>query len=92
MAKRKTPKMTNLRPEKITDEQLNKMQSLVKNINASQNELGVMETRKHNLLHQVFELQGYLTDIQQEFQEQYGTTDVNIADGTISYDNGKANS
>tara|TARA_Y100000385_G_C13012583_1_gene602388 strand:+ start:383 stop:661 length:279 start_codon:yes stop_codon:yes gene_type:complete len=92
MAKRKTPKMTNLRPDKITDGQLQKMQSLVKNINSSQNELGIMETRKHNLLHQIFELQGYLNEMQQEFQKEYGTTNVNIADGTISYDDGKADS
>ena len=85
MAKRKTPKMTNLRPEKITDEQLTKMQSLVKAINSTQNEIGTIETRKHNLLHQIFELQDLLAKLQEQFQEQYGTTDISIADGSINY-------
>lgn len=85
MAKRKTPKMTNLRPEKITDEQLKKMQSLVKAINSTQNEIGTIETRKHNLLHQIFELQDLLAKLQEQFQEQYGTTDISIADGSINY-------
>ena len=85
MAKRKTPKMTNLRPEKITDEQLTKMQSLVKAMNSTQNEIGTIETRKHNLLHQIFELQDLLAKLQEQFQEQYGTTDISIADGSINY-------
>ncbi len=93
MAKRKTPKVANLRPEKISDEQLQKMQSLVKAISSTQNEVGVLETRKHNLLHQVFELQDLLTKLQEELQKDYGTTDISIADGSINYkENGQADS
>ena len=33
MAKRKTPKIKNLRPEKISDSQLKKVQSIVNAIN-----------------------------------------------------------
>jgi hypothetical protein len=93
MAKRKTPKVANLRPEKISDEQLQKMQSLVKAISSTQNEVGVLETRKHNLLHQVFELQDLLAKLQEELQKDYGTTDISIADGSINYkENGQADS
>ena len=93
MAKRKTPKVANLRPETISDEQLQKMQSLVKAISSTQNEVGVLETRKHNLLHQVFELQDLLTKLQEELQKDYGTTDISIADGSINYkENGQADS
>ena len=85
MAKRKTPKVSNLRPEKITDEQLQKMQAIVKTISSSQNEIGHIETRKHNLLHNIFELQDVLNTLQVQFQEQYGTTDISIVDGAINY-------
>ena len=83
MAKRKTPKIKNLGPDKITDDQLTKLQSLVRAINETQAEVGVIETRKHNLLHQVFEMQAHLSDLQKEFKEQYGDSDININDGTI---------
>jgi len=93
MAKRKTPKVANLRKDKISDEQLQKMQSLVKAISTTQNDIGVTETRKHNLLHQVFELQDLLAKLQEEFQTEYGTTDISIADGSINYkEDGQANS
>ena len=93
MAKRKTPKVANLRPETISDEQLQRMQSLVKAISTTQNDIGVTETRKHNLLHQVFELQDLLAKLQEEFQIEYGTTDISIADGSINYkEDGQANS
>ena len=69
------------------------MQSLVKAISSTQNEVGVLETRKHNLLHQVFELQDLLAKLQEELQKDYGTTDISIADGSINYkENGQADS
>tara|TARA_R100001463_G_scaffold103121_1_gene157424 strand:+ start:635 stop:913 length:279 start_codon:yes stop_codon:yes gene_type:complete len=82
---KKKDKVVDLKPEKITDEQLKKVQDLVSTINRGQLELGVMETRKHMLLHNVAGIQEQLTVMQNEFQEQYGTFDINIQDGTINY-------
>mgnify|MGYP001472638678 CR=1 FL=1 len=79
---KKKDKVVDLKPEKITDEQLKKVQDLVNTINRGQLELGVMETRKHMLLHNVAGIQEQLTVMQNEFQEQYGTFDINIQDGT----------
>ena len=70
---------------KAVKEQLKKVQETVNNINRGQLELGVMETRKHMLLHNVAAIQEQLTVMQDEFQEQYGTFDINIQDGTINY-------
>ena len=96
MAKRKTPKadkIVDLKPkaEKITDEQLKKVQEVVNNINRSQMELGQLETRKHELLHIVAGVKEGLTVLQTELKKEYGTIDVNIQDGTINYppDNGE---
>ena len=85
MAKRKTPKVADLRPESITNEQLIKLQGIVKAINTTQAEIGMLESRKHNLLHQVFEFQQVLSGFQKEIKEQYGTDEINITDGKISY-------
>jgi len=85
MGKKKEEKVVDLKPQKITDEQLKKVQDTVNNINRGQLELGVMETRKHMLLHNIAAIQEQLTVMQDEFQEQYGTFDINIQDGTINY-------
>ena len=97
MAKRKTPKTENVidltpKAEKITDEQLKKLQEVISNLNRSQMEIGQMETRKHELLHNVAVLRDGLTLLQSEFEKEYGTVDINIQNGIINYppDNGEA--
>ena len=89
MAKRKTPKgekIVDLKPkaDKITDEQLQKVQSIVNAINRAQLELGMIETKKHSLLHQVANIQDQLTVMQTELEKEYGSGDINIQDGTIN--------
>jgi vacuolar-type H+-ATPase subunit D/Vma8 len=85
MAKRKTPKVKDLRPEKITKEQLSKMQNVVRAVNEGQQQLGILESQKHALLHEVMQLQGMINEIQKELQEEYGKVDININDGVIRY-------
>ena len=96
MAKRKTPKtekVIDLTPkaEKITDEQLKKVQDTVNIINRSQLEIGSIELQKHELMHRVAGARDELTILQDEFQKEYGTFDIDIQTGTINYpkDNGK---
>ena len=84
MAKRKTKKVE--KATKITNEELNKVQSIINNINRAQLEIGSFETKKHNMLHHVSVLQDELTKLQVQFKKNYGTDDVNIQDGTINYD------
>ena len=96
MAKVKTPKkekIVDLKPkaEKITDEQLKKVQSIVNTLNRAQLELGMMETKKHSLLHTIVTIQDQLTLMQSEFEKEYGTNDINIQTGEINYENGKTN-
>ena len=95
MAKRKTPKAEKVdltpKAEKITDEQLTRVQTTVNNLNRAQIELGQLEVRKHELLHSVAGIKDGLTELQSEFKKEYGTVDVNIKDGSINYpqDNGE---
>jgi len=83
MAKRKTKKVE--KPSKITNEELNKVQSVVNNINRAQLEIGSMESKKHNLLHHISTQQEQLGEMQVEFEKTYGTADINIQDGTINH-------
>ena len=94
MAKTKE-KIVDLKPkaEKITDEQLKKVQSTVNQINRTQLEIGSMEVKKHELMHGIAGLRDELTLLQNEFEKDYGTFDINIEDGTINYpkENGEVN-
>ena len=91
----KKQKVVDLKPkaEEITDEQLKKVQTIIDNINRLQLQIGIAETRKHNLLHNIAGVQDELTLMQAEFEKEYGTWDINIQDGVINYpkENGKAN-
>ena len=88
----KIKELKGIKPEKITDEQLKKVQDTVNNLNRSQLEIGTMELRKHDLLHGIAGMRDELTLLQTEFDKEYGTFDINIQDGTINYpDNGETN-
>ena len=83
----------DIRPETITDEQLKKVQSTVNQINRTQLEIGSMEVKKHELMHGIAGLRDELTLLQNEFEKDYGTFDINIEDVTINYpkENGEVN-
>ena len=88
----KKEKIIDLKQEKISDKHLRKMQELVNNLNRSQIEIGGIEIRKHELVHNMSTLREDLTALQLEFEKEYGTFDINIQDGTINYpkENGEA--
>ena len=90
----KIKELKGIKPEKITDEQLKKVQDTVNNLNRSQLEIGSMEIKKHEMMHRIAGLRDGLTVLQNEFEKEYGTFDVNIQDGTINYpvENGQADS
>ena len=73
--------------KKITNDELNKVQSIINNINRAQLEIGSFESKKHNMLHHVNTLQEELGKLQVQFKTNYGTDDINIQDGTINYEN-----
>jgi hypothetical protein len=81
------------KPEKVTDAQLKKIQSMVDRINQTQMNIGQLESRKHQALHFLAGVNDELTLVQQELEKDYGTNDINIQDGVINYpaENGEAN-
>ena len=88
MAKNTTKKIKELKkekPSKITNEELNQVQSVINDINRAQLEVGSFESKKHSLLHHKAQLQEKLGEIQVDFEKTYGTADINIQDGTINH-------
>ena len=90
----KIKELKGVKPEKITDEQLKKVQDTVNNINRAQLEIGSMELKKHEMMHNIAGLRDELTLLQTEFEKDYGTFDINIQDGVINYpkENGQTDS
>ena len=88
----KIKELKGIKPEKITDEQLTKVQDTVNGINRAQLEIGSMELKKHEMMHSIAGLRDELTLLQGEFEKDYGTFDINIQDGKINYpENGEVN-
>tara|TARA_Y100000015_G_C2389194_1_gene89156 strand:+ start:337 stop:615 length:279 start_codon:yes stop_codon:yes gene_type:complete len=92
MAKRKTPKVKNLGPKTITSEQLLKLQSSVKAIDKAYKEIGLVEAQKQEMLHFIAEMNSVVKGLENDFVEQYGTSNVSIVDGVIREENVKVNS
>ena len=93
MAKRKTPKVKDLRPSSINNEQLDGVQGLIKQMNQMQLEIGRIETRKHMINHEYTKIQDLMRQNQEALKEEYGEVNINIEDGTITYpEDVKANS
>jgi len=92
MAKRKTPKtekVIDLKPraEKISEEQLERLQNAIKQTNMLQQDIGAIELRKHEALHAVLNWQSVLRELQAEFKNDYGSDDINVMNGEIKYNN-----
>ena len=81
----KIKELKGIKPEKITDEQLAKVQETVNNINRAQLEVGSLEIKKHEMMHGIAGLREGLSSLQAEFEKDYGTFDIDIQDGTINY-------
>ena len=74
------------KPEKIKNEQLNKIQNLISTANRAQAELGGMEVQKHRILHSVATIQDQITLFRDELKKEYGTDNIDIKTGKINYE------
>ena len=97
MAKRKTKKekvvdLTPEQPEKISENQLARLQATIKTIDQLTTDVGRMEVQKYGLMKAMENIQTRIEAIRKEFKEEYGTDNINIQDGIILYpDNGETN-
>ena len=81
----KIKELKGIKAEKVTEEQLTKIQNVVDRINQTQMNIGALEARKHQALHFIASYNDDLKAVQDELEKQYGTYDINIKDGIINY-------
>tara|TARA_R100000231_G_scaffold26316_1_gene23876 strand:- start:137 stop:409 length:273 start_codon:yes stop_codon:yes gene_type:complete len=83
----KKEKVVELKPkaEKISEEHLKDLQTIVNIVNNLQYKIGQIEGQKHNLLHELGLSQKKIVDLQNTFEKEYGTFDINVADGKINW-------
>jgi hypothetical protein len=85
MAKRKTPKVKDLRPNKINDEQLKEVQNVINASNQIKLEVGNISARKHMLLHELDNINKKLSELNVSLENEYGKVDIDINTGDIKY-------
>tara|TARA_B100000497_G_scaffold15709_1_gene18150 strand:+ start:775 stop:1062 length:288 start_codon:yes stop_codon:yes gene_type:complete len=84
MAKKEQVVDLSPKADKITEEQLTGLQSLLNEINKNQLLIGQLETQKAGIIEGIGQLQVKLREIQASLEEEYGKVSVNITDGSIS--------
>jgi len=82
----KNNKVIDLKPkaDKVSEEHLLELQQLVSGINKLQFEIGKLEATKHAHLHRLAGTQDSITILQDKLEAEYGTYDVDLADGKIN--------
>ena len=73
------------KPEKVTNEELNKIQNLIGAANKAQADIGNIEIQKHNILHQVESMQHAINVFREKMRKTYSTDDIDIQTGVINY-------
>jgi glutathione synthase/RimK-type ligase-like ATP-grasp enzyme len=70
--------------KKITAEQLETLVKTQRELNEILVNVGVLESQKHGLLHQLAEVNKTSEEFKAELQEQYGSININLEDGSYT--------
>jgi len=68
--------------KKITAEQLEKLVKIQRELNSILANIGVLESQKHSLLHQLADFNKDSEEFKSELQAEYGTININLEDGS----------
>ena len=82
---KKIKELKGIKPEKINEQELAQLQSAIKTIDNLTAEVGGIEVRKHSLLKAMESVHSRLEAQRVAIQKEYGTDNINLQDGTISY-------
>ena len=69
---------------KIKKEELKKVQEQQTKLNNILSQIGIIETNKHGLLHEVAGLNKEIEDYKKVLEKQYGAININLEDGTYT--------
>jgi hypothetical protein len=70
--------------KQITAEQLEKIVAGQKDLSAILTNVGVLESQKHSLLHQLADLNKLVEDFKAELETEYGPININLEDGSYT--------
>jgi len=70
--------------KQITKEQLEKITAQQKDLQGLLTTVGVLESQKHGLLHQIADVNKLVEEFKAELQDQYGPININLEDGTYT--------
>jgi hypothetical protein len=68
----------------ITKEQLETVTNQQKDLNNLLTNIGLLESQKHGLLHQIAEVNKSIEDFKSKLQEEYGAININLSDGSYT--------
>ncbi len=66
---------------KITDEQLKSITEGQKELMTIVNQIGILESQKHSLLHKVADANKVVEDLKAELEKEYGAIDIDLTTG-----------
>jgi predicted nucleic acid-binding Zn-ribbon protein len=69
---------------KIKQEQLETIRTQQKELNTLLNNIGVLESQKHSLLHKLADVNKSIEEFKTELFQEYGNVNINIEDGSYS--------
>ncbi len=67
---------------KIKEEQLSKIKDQATKTNQLLNEIGYLESQKHQLLHNLAQLNEEINNYKQDLEKEYGQVNINLEDGS----------
>jgi allophanate hydrolase subunit 1 len=69
--------------KKLKEQELKELRTIVDKVNSVQIQIGGVELQKHDLLHNMQELQKELNEVQRGLLETYGDVSVDIKTGEL---------
>ena len=67
--------------KKLTKKELEEVKSIKQELDSTINNIGVLETQKHALLHKVAEVNEKLAKSKKEFEDKYGSINIDLVTG-----------
>jgi hypothetical protein len=69
---------------KIKEEQLKTIQEQQDSLQRLISNVGILETQKHGLLHELAEVNKSVEDYKRELEKEYGRININLEDGSYT--------
>lgn len=67
---------------KIKEDQLTKIKNQQEKLNELIHNIGLLESQKHGLLHEIAKVNVDIEEYKQELEKEYGAININLEDGT----------